>query len=119
MTAAARVDLGWAVMDRANPGWWREDAENAIDLGTLDLAMGDKCILGQSCPLEVLEAGRPLDTGYSAFARHLSGQKWAFDVDMWAVEHGFQAGASDDVEGEYEELAAEWARRIRARRDAA
>jgi len=117
-TITERVDRGEAVLDRRDPGWWREDAMPAIDLETLDLADGDKCILGQRCPLELRGGRDGAHSGYDRYSRHLSRKPLAMDADWWAVRHGFQA-FSDNLGGEYEELAAEWARRIRARRDAA
>lgn len=49
----AAVSAGEAVMDAADPGWWREDA---LSLEALDMEHGDTCVLGQRCPDTVLAA---------------------------------------------------------------
>lgn len=126
-TIAERVAAGAALMDEADPGWWRADADRAIDLEALDLAQTDMCVLGQRCPLEVLaarvdvEADRldPLDFGeaYDAYARYLSGLTGREFLE-WAHGHGFALTAPGD-KVTWEGLTAEWRKVIAARREAA
>jgi hypothetical protein len=44
---AERVAAGAAFLNENDPGWWREDVPNAIDLRTLNLGSGCNCVLGQ------------------------------------------------------------------------
>lgn len=126
-TIPERVTAGEALMDGQDPGWWRADAERAIDLDLLDLADAGMCVLGQRCPADVLiawrgggDGTRPSGGGYFAYGYRLAGipggpgDSGDLPLFAWATAHGF-AGEP----GEYRELTAVWARVIRARRGAA
>jgi hypothetical protein len=117
-----RVALGAIFLNEHDPGWWRADVERAIDLETLYLGLGGRCILGQRCPFE--DTGKY--TAFHAFARVLSGLPLDLDddeesgenaIDRWAAPLGFQAYTYGCAE--YDELTAEWARVIRERRSTA
>ena len=121
-TIAERVALGAAFLNENDPQWWRGGVDRAIDLDTLNLGLGGRCILGQRCPFE--DAGP--HTAFHAFARVLSGLPLDPDdddessenaIDRWAAPLGFQAYTCGYVE--YGELTAEWARVIRERRSTA
>jgi hypothetical protein len=131
-TIKERVALGEAFMDEADPGWWREDVERAIDLGKLDMEAGDACVLGQRCPLAALTAyvgytpdpdepddADDLEFRYHAYAGMLSGlARWERDaMEDWAVTHGFNRPFGEGGE-EYAALTAEWKRVISERRSA-
>lgn len=113
-TIAERVAAGAAFLDVNDPEWWRADVERAIDLAVLAMSSGERCILGQRCPLSAV----PAITRYTAFASKLSGipaGSWA-SLDDWAADVGFNV--PDDLEITWDGLAAEWARVIRERRSA-
>jgi hypothetical protein len=115
-TIPGRVAAGMAFLDEHDAPWWRE-----IDLETLDLGSGGRCVLGQRCPAEVYSASDQGDTAYAAMAKKWSGSIFDEDADRWAVARGFQAGEYDDgtlFSDQYDQLTAEWARLIRARRSA-
>jgi hypothetical protein len=122
-TIAERVALGAAFLDEHDPPWWRE-----IDLETLDLGSGDRCVLGQRCPLEVLTAwlgsapedGEDHEFRYHAYAGMLTGfSRTERDaLEDWAIARGFNRPFGD-ADSEYDDLTAEWARVIRERRAAA
>lgn len=124
---ARRTAAGVAFMDTADPGWWREDAERAIDLGDFDVGRPDACVLAQRCPLEVLAEyvgalgpesllDSDLDEAYFANAARLKARDAAGDgtLTAWATAHGF-TGDSDEMPA----LTAEWKRVITERREAA
>jgi hypothetical protein len=123
-----RVTAGEAVMDDRDPGWWRDDIDQAINLDTLDLNTTDCCVLGQRCPLDALAeavgAGSPdmltgadYDEAYGVNAvltrGGLPSDTWG-PIDSWAASHGFTGSSS-----EMDALTAEWKRIIIARREAA
>jgi hypothetical protein len=131
---AERVAAGAAFMDEHDPGWWRADVEQAIDLDRLLMDQPDRCILGQRCPLTVLAAfchtvpdDEFLDDerwrSYTAYAIELSGirQTSIFGpagLARWGDAHGFSnSDESGGWEG-YPSLTAEWKRVILARREA-
>lgn len=126
-TVTELVAAGAALMDEADPGWWREDVDRAIDLARLNMEYGDRCILGQRCPLEVLTAfigTAPRDEDdnelkYHAYAGKLMGSaRRDVNLEDWAVAHAFNKPFR--AEGmEYTALAAEWTLVISARREAA
>lgn len=82
MSVSESVAKGAAFLDEHDPEWWRDDAPNAINLETLDLRFGDRCVLGQRCPLEYG------DGSYSEQIRRLTGQS-AAAVFEWATACGF------------------------------
>lgn len=41
------ADAGARLLDEKRPGWWRDDAEPALDLDTLDVAQCGRCVIGQ------------------------------------------------------------------------
>lgn len=126
---AERVAAGAAFLDEHDPQWWRADVERAIDLGTLDLAYGDRCILGQRCPLETLRAfigfepdeeDDDYEYKYAAYAGKLSGLPAVGTRDAleaWATARGFNRPFGNPP-GEYDDLTAEWRRVIAERRAA-
>lgn len=126
-TVTERVAAGAALMDETDPGWWRADVDRAINLAKLNMEYGDRCILGQRCPLEVLtafigEAPRDEDDNelkYHAYAGKLMGAaRCDVNLEDWAVAHGFNKPFR--AEGmEYTALEAEWTLVISARREAA
>ena len=111
-TVAERVALGVAVLDEEDRGWWRADADQAIDLDQLAMWDGDYCVLGQRCPREFRTG---LASNYMRYAPVLSGLSADPEVEAWGARHGFDAGP----DGGYDALTAEWCRVIRERRDAA
>jgi hypothetical protein len=132
-TIPERVAAGAAFLDEHDPGWWRADVERAIDLGTLNLGMSDRCILGQRCPVETLgkylrarhgmqvtEVWDAEDYNYWALAYELSGipesgDPDSLDVVRWSFALGFNS-RPDNLD--YQELTAEWTRVITERRSA-
>lgn len=122
----AAVDLGWEFMERHNPGWWREDAQQPVNLLELDLADPRHCVLGQTCPLEVLACyvPRAYERAYPYFAYRavLSGCCSEPERHYWAAQHGFAfpAGYSQDEDGtdEWAQLTGEWLKRIKDAREA-
>ena len=123
-TIAERVAAGAAYLDEHDPEWWRADVERAINLGKLDMATGDVCVLGQRCPLETLERylGYAIEDdderefGYHAYATRLNGGfSDREDMETWAVAHGFNRPFGN-LPSEYDDLTAEWKRVITDRR---
>jgi hypothetical protein len=123
---ARRVAAGEAFMDAADPGWWREDIERAINLGDFDISRPDACVLAQRCPLEVLaeRVGAlnaeslldcDMDEAYLVNAARLSSGAGRDDETLteWAAAHGF-TGNGDEMPA----LTAEWKRIITGRRKA-
>jgi hypothetical protein len=104
---------GAAVLDEKDPGWWRADIENAIDLGELVMHDPRACVLGQRCPGE----------RWPSIAGRLSGFGWLRDDhddprderDAWTRAHGFEIAHGAD----YAELGDAWTADIEARRAAA
>jgi hypothetical protein len=124
---AGRVAAGVVFMDTADPGWWREDTERAIDLADFDISRPDACVLAQRCPLEVLAErtgalnaetllDSDMDEAYFANAVRLSDGAVRDDQTLteWATAHGF-TGNGDEMPA----LTAEWKRVITGRRKAA
>jgi hypothetical protein len=111
------VSLGAAMLDEHDNGWWREDVERAIDLDTLQMQDGRTCVLGQRCPLEVLEDYRrghhTQAPPYFAYAALLGGGDWP-GRDRWAIVHGFVADS-----GRWNELTGAWHDLITRRRKGA
>jgi len=113
---AERVADGAAFLDKHDAGWWDPDADEAIDLDTLDLGNTRLCVLGQRCPLEVLSAysdSACAGERYAAYAAHLTSDL-GIDRFRWAMRMGFNGDTK-----EYDDLTAEWKRVITARREAA
>lgn len=117
-SVADRVDAGWDVMERAEPGWWRSDAPDPVDLDSLDLAHPSRCVLGQKCPLEVLAAfagpenrGRDDPDLFAAYVRELSGasRDEFIAAGEWAHDRGFTLLSGH---GGWHDLTDEWKRRI-------
>lgn len=129
-TVSKRVALGAAFLDENDPGWWRADAERAIDLRELDLESSDSCVLGQRCPASTLfTAPDWAHTRFDAMALSFGPFCDRTEVNEWAAPLGFQASVTygedpDDESGEYNEfddfenLTAEWKRLIEERRSA-
>jgi hypothetical protein len=127
-TIAERIAAGAAFLDEHDPEWWRADVERPIDLGLLDLAEPESCVLGQRCPVSVLAtyAGVSPDDedalsyeafkSYSAYVLHLSGLSVGQSMD-WAAARGFTVGYADDHT--WPALTAGWTRVITGRRAAA
>jgi hypothetical protein len=124
ITIAERVAAGAAFLDEHDPGWWQR-----IDLPTLDLSCESHCVLGQTCPLEVLNQysleqwGIPADETdpddrYLAYAHELSGIDSEREVITWAHERGFALIGSPRDAGAWLDLTSEWKRVITARREA-
>jgi hypothetical protein len=127
-TIPERVAAGMAFLGEADPCWWREGTDRAIDLDRLNVAYGDACVLGQRCPVETLTAylGCPPEEEddsdecrYQAYAVVLSGlpRRDVEGIRTWAVALGFNRpfGGSGT---EYTELTAEWRRVITELREA-
>lgn len=98
-----RVILGAEFLDQSDPGWWREDVPRAIDLDTLKLSDACSCVLGQRCPLEILNAHRTVEWSahpYEAYVAVLAESAGTDSIDEWASTHGFMAreGAIDSPE---------------------
>ena len=119
-TVTERVAAGAAYLDEHDPGW-----DAAIDLELLDLGSGDRCILGQRCPMETLTAwlgSAPDDSDDFEYAYHAQAQALTglpsrglrTGLEEWAISHGFNASFQED--DEYGALTAEWRRVIEARR---
>lgn len=126
---ATRVAAGAAFLDQADPEWWTQNPTTgpAIELDRLRMSDGDRCILGQRCPLE-LEHDDPLGhLPYTIYGHQLAGIEGKISpraLDAWAVPLGFQAGYfdpwdDDQANIEYVQLGNEWRRVITARRRAA
>jgi len=125
MNVTKAVAAGAALLDRHDPGWWRDDGEQPIDLTLLDLEDTGRCILGQRCPAEVL-AGHLAEVGaeddgmpferYWAYVHELKQRTGSrsYLVFDWARRYGFAALPAD-----YFPLTAEWKRLITERRAAA
>jgi len=47
ITPEQAASNGAALLDECDPGWWREDVGCAINLQTLDMSSGCRCVLGQ------------------------------------------------------------------------
>jgi hypothetical protein len=111
-TVAERVAAGAAWLDEHDPGWWRKDSGNAINLKALDLADTTACILGQRCPVE--RFARSASTPFDAQLRYITRGKgvWSSLWD-WAVQHGFMAGGDRP---DYPPLTREWRTVIKKRR---
>ena len=125
-SVTGRVAAGAAFLDEHDPGWWRADVERAIDLDKLDLSLGDRCILGQRCPVEAIVSylgttdldADDLEHGYAAYAEELAGRFGDHTaMEAWAVKHGFNRPYGSGKAG-YLDLTAEWRRVIEARRAA-
>jgi hypothetical protein len=127
-TIAERVAKGAQFLDQHDPEWWRADVDRAIDLNRLHLSSAQRCILGQRCPLETLNAVG--ESPYLSMAMRLSGQERRYLIADWASERGFEVSgdlldlSSDDdtdeaTDEEYAALTAEWRRVITERRTAA
>lgn len=92
-TVEARVARGAAWLDSVHPGW-----ERRIDLASLDLADGCRCVLGQ---LATAAVRLPL-TGFSAVLDVIEAAlAYDFEADYdhsdhWAYAHGFLVGGPDD-----------------------
>lgn len=124
---AQAVGLGEAWLDVNDPGWWRADIPDAIDLATLDLEDGGLCVLGQRCPLERLDTfmsgayedvddTERLSFRYQAQVDALWGGRLSREsLRDWGRRHGFLTV----VFGQGAPLTAEWKQRITARRQAA
>ena len=123
---AKRVAAGEAFMDTADPGWWREDIERAIDLADFDISRPDACVLAQRCPLDVLAQhvgalnaesllDSDMDEAYFANAVRLGNGavRDGETLTEWAAAHGF-TGNSDEMPA----LSAEWKRIVIERRAA-
>lgn len=128
-TVTERVAAGAAFLDERDPDWWKADVERPINLGALDLARGDSCVLGQRCPAAALAAwlGAPPEFSddhefrYNAYAQLLSGLPSAgeaTELNEWAAAFGFQALQSSGIytREDYDALTREWRRVIAARR---
>jgi hypothetical protein len=124
---ARRVAAGEAFMDTADPGWWREDIDRAINLDDFDISRPDACVLAQRCPLDALAArvgalsaasllDDDMDEAYFVNAARLGtgAVRDGQTLTEWATAHGF-AGNSDEMPA----LTAEWKRVITRRRKAA
>jgi hypothetical protein len=104
-TVAERV----ALLDEKDPGWWRADASPAIEPDVLEMRSGRRCVLGQRDP----------EKGFGGRVRDLF--RWDSGVLEKAIPYGFYGehdGGGDPglFDRESEEINAEWARIIRARR---
>ena len=125
---AKRVAAGTAFLDEHDPGWWSTDADPAISLEMLEMPLGDRCILGQRCPVTVLARYDALrhdaadrHAPYFAYAEHLM-RVAGLDggLSPWDAEHGFTAGGlgGPGYAREWGALTAEWRRVIEERRSA-
>jgi hypothetical protein len=122
-TITERVAAGAAFLDEHNPGW-----EGAIDLEKLDLGSGDRCILGQTCPMETLTAwlgNAPTDLDDFEYAYHAQAQAltglpsrgYRGDLEEWAAARGFNVSYNEPSDT-YDALTREWKRVITERRAA-
>ena len=113
-TTAERVSRGAEYLDEHDPGWWRADVPNAIDLGVLDLGDGDACVLGQRCPLE-----SSAESGYTLQVRRLTGGTAVHSdvLEVWAAEMGFTVSPYASA-AHYYRLTVAWRTLIKARRAA-
>jgi hypothetical protein len=125
MSVQERVARGTRWLDRVQPGW-----RDALELGRLDLASGDDCVLGQVFAEEAKSRGHGL-CGYSYALRDMLTPAERLDCPEWASAHGFEslqlslvcrnprdalAGLAD-VDDEIAALEAEWRRMIHVPRD--
>ena len=104
-TIAERVAAGADFLNVNDPGWWREDAECAIDLGALDLASPCLCVLGQR-----EGTGSMYAFGDRVEALGLSAPEYTalgFEISDWQA-----TGCRVDAAAEYADLTAEWQRVI-------
>lgn len=115
----AEVAAGFAELEAANPGWWRADAKHPVNLNTLAMYRGDRCILGQACPFD-WDAPMP----YTTYLRILMpGDPHA--ADRWAAARGFTLAEDPDGEDrdafhdQWKALADEWTHIIQQHRDEA
>lgn len=83
-TVEQRVGRGAAWLDAVYPEWWTR-----IDLGTLDLAHGCRCVLGQ------LFGTEQHPNGYATVANHAPDDFDNEDV-FWTVVHGFLGSSRMD-----------------------
>ena len=72
-SAGERVAAGLGKITPGDPGWWREDVQNAIDLDTFDMSVPSRSILGQRFGsvdkgLERLDLTRDEAVGYGFIA---------------------------------------------------
>lgn len=115
---------GVPFMDEHDPGWWRADIFQAINLDELNMASGSDCVLGQRCPVETLAAyarAHHSDLGstvfharYAAFVDDLRKRGVIPSVIGWARLRGFSSPFSE----EYPVLTAAWRHVIETRRAA-
>lgn len=114
-TIAARVAAGSAFLDEHDPGWWRADADRAINLNAFSIISGDRCVLGQRCPLSLADG-----PGFTPYAEFLSGLEDTDEVWAWAAPLGFAWHVDEFSEPEHDaeldDLTAEWVRVITQRR---
>jgi hypothetical protein len=125
-TIPERVGRGVPFLDEHDPGWWRADVDRAINLSTLNMVNGEACVLGQRCPLDVLQNYASIlqlypqaEDRYYAYAAKLA---LLSDRDRreWSDEHGFTLPQENGTSwGGWHELTAEWRRVITERRAAA
>lgn len=117
MTAdvAERVAAGMELQDKLDPGWWRADVPNAIDLDRLTIRRSHDCVLGQR---------------HGSYQRGLKALRLATAVDADGISKaaegfGFAlalAGSPDGTTRASDELAAldaAWVKAITGRRAAA
>jgi glucose/arabinose dehydrogenase len=76
------------------------EQRDRVDLETLDMFSTYACVIGQLFPSEFFHSG----------IRQISGLAWE-GADEWAYEHGFDIN-TDEFEFDWNELQAEWVRRL-------
>lgn len=109
MNYTDRVARGAAELDRILPGW-----ERKIDLETLELQTGCRCVLGQ---LAVDLLGHPSDDPYEDASEHICPETGIDDQIAWEQERGFLLFVTHSPAA-YTDLTEAWKRLIRERLEA-
>jgi len=104
-----RVRAGVELLDRKLPGWWRK-----IDLTTLDIGSGSRCVCGQldgGCwavlAYRLLEGDKPSSHGFAAeHSWLLVRREYHRLTGVWKEEISARRAAADAETTEYESRSA-------------
>ncbi len=112
LTIAQRVAAGAAFLDGREPGWWER-----IDLDSLDLGSGCRCVLGQ------LATDVSQYASWRRIALRFGLDAWQDDIGLGFMARDHDADLSLSVveanaanKAEFDALTAEWKRVITERR---